>query len=888
MRACHGPIRAAIGDAFSDDEIDDALARLEARYRRKKKMSPGADDTQTWQEAMSEVSRELLEDNLIEARLKRFSALAKGDRERAISAMVARGYDEAAAIRMFNVGEESDAPGSGASVDARGRALEAELTGELIDGLSASGAFKRLMHWTGRRDKDFERAIVREVARLNGAKDIAASTDRSIQDAAHAIRNAVARARDAQNEAGAWIRELDGYVARQSHDPVKVSGGFFKGARRLPGADTRRLSAQDGWVGYIHERLDPRSFDPAYEEQARRAARIAEGEDAEAVDPEGLAQMTDGELERQYLAGIWEDIVAGRHDAEDGAFTDLDGYRPPPGKARAASRGRVLHFKSADDWFDYNERFGRGSLMEAVLGQVRRGARNAALMRAWGPSPRASFDAHLEAAQKRLKGKPGQTTIAEKLRSRMLLAEFEQLDGTADAPESVRLAAISRGVRSWQQLAKLGGVTISAQTDTAFAANALSRAGVSYLDGYSHIYKSVLGLEGEAARGVADDLSVASLVMAGDVSGRFNALDGANGVMSRMLGVFYRANLFQFWNEKVRRGAGVAMARNLGRKAQTAFADLDAPTRGALERYGINKATWNLIRKNAQEVEEIGAVITEDAALNVDRKAAARALGYQPGKNGYSEFQMNRAARDLQNRLRAYFLDQADNAMTEPRARERAMLRAGTQSGTFAGTAVELIMQFKSFPLTVITRQINPARRGVGGQSPAAAMAHLMLASTVLGFVALQAKNILRLQKPQPLTDDEGNPNTALIMASFLQGGGAGIYGDLLMADYNRFGQGWIETLSGPSIGTMGDVLQLYSMLLDPEDRDQADSQAIRLLANNTPFANLFYVRPALNYLLLWRMQEAASPGYLERYERRLEEEQGREMLVSPDEVVNG
>jgi hypothetical protein len=47
---------------------------------------------------------------------------------------------------------------------------------------------------------------------------------------------------------------------------------------------------------------------------------------------------------------------------------------------------------------------------------------------------------------------------------------------------------------------------------------------------------------------------------------------------------------------------------------------------------------------------------------------------------------------------------------------------------------------------------------------------------------------------------------------------------------------------------------------------------------NHIPFANLVYIKGALDYLLFYHMFEAASPGWWERTNRRLEKEQGRTM----------
>lgn len=880
--ACKSSIREAVGEAFTDAEIDEALARMSARFRSEK--ARHASDAAAMDAARESVLTDMVKDNLIEARMRRYAALAKDGRARTFDAMYGRGFDEASALRAFNVGEESDAPGSGASVDAQGRAMEAELTGELLSGLKASGVMDRLMKWTGGRDKPLEQEILREVHRLNGGEGAPAS-DPDVAQAAKVIQTALKRSMDLQNEQGAWIEPLTGYMGRQSHDPIKISGGFWRGGL----SPVARDKARRDWVAFIRPLLDEKSFEAIHAERARRAQEIEAGRSREDADPEGFTALSDEGLERAYLENIWYDITAGRHEGSSGALDDLDGFRPPPGKARAASRSRTLHFRDPEGWFTYNERFGRGSMLEAVLGQIRRSARNAALMKAWGPNPRAAFDAHVQSARQRAKARGADTRVDNRLSNWLRIAEFEQLDGSADAPESVRIAAVSRAIRNWQQLAKLGGVVISAQTDTAFAANALNRAGIDYLDAYSWIYKAAAGLDGQAARDVADDLRVASLAMAGDVAGRFNALDGAQGVMSRMLSVFYRANGFQFWNERLRRGAGVLLARNLGRKAKHSWGKLDDATRAGLERYGVTERLWGLIREKVQTVDEVGDLITVDAVRRVPADRLARALGMAPTGNRktFSDLQLARARREAETRLQAYFTDQADNALTEPRARERALIRGGTKAGTIPGLAMELFMQFKSFPVTVITRQINPALRGVGHGEPVAAMAHLILSTAVLGFLTLQLKEITKGRLPRPVIDeDTGLPNLDLFAASLLQGGGAGIYGDLLMADYNRYGGGLAETLGGPAVGEASSLFRLYATLRDVENSDQAPAQALRFAANNTPFANLFYVRPALDYLLLYQMQETLSPGYLDRYEQRIERENDQRFIVPPSEVV--
>src|SRR3546814_2942035 len=92
--------------------------------------------------------------------------------------------------------------------------------------------------------------------------------------------------------------------------------------------------------------------------------------------------------------------------------------------------------------------------------------------------------------------------------------------------------------------------------------------------------------------------------------------------------------------------------------------------------------------------------------------------------------------------------------------------------------------------------------------------------------------------------------------AAFVQGGGAGIYGDFLLGESNRFGGGLLQTLAGPTLGAVDDLHDLYSRVKAGDDSAAA---GLRFVISNTPFANLFYTRQALDYLILWRSEEHTS-----------------------------
>ena len=53
---------------------------------------------------------------------------------------------------------------------------------------------------------------------------------------------------------------------------------------------------------------------------------------------------------------------------------------------------RVLLFKTADDWFDYNKKFGFGNLRESFFFGLQRSANNIGLMNVLGTKPEQNFN----------------------------------------------------------------------------------------------------------------------------------------------------------------------------------------------------------------------------------------------------------------------------------------------------------------------------------------------------------------------------------------------------------------------------------------------------------------------------------------------------------------
>jgi hypothetical protein len=890
----------ATGDAFSDAEIDDILDRLLRKAQRKGQ----AFDRAALNEAAAELTREQLMGVLTERRLKLAGERAKARLDVELTAMGPAIGDEADKLKALNVGSERQGLGASYSVDADTRGRTMALWGEQERLLREAGLMDRL---TGFKvDDAFELNIRRERARLNG-QAIEPTGDADALKVAEIMNIGSEKARLMQNDEGAWIGRIEGYQGRQIHDRLRVSGGFWRefqsgGVGTLADFKGASLKASRKafreWRDEIKPRLDDRTF------EGIEARDVDEGwlDDAKALKASGAIDDA-GDVREVFLYRAWFDIVSGKSEGLGGA-DDIGDFRPPASKARSVSKSRVLHFKTPDDAHAYHQRFGRGALLANHMAELERAAGNSALMHRWGPAPEAGFQNRLAALHAEARAR-GDTGAADKLMAAQRRAEFEEVAGLGNAPDNMRLAVIGRSIRMQQSLAKLGGMVLSGLSDTSLSAQAMKRAGAGFLDGYSGALGGIARMQSAEGKAAADLLDVGARSAAAQITGRFHAADGPLGWTAAIQRTFYKVNLFQYWQDGLRRGVGEMYAAHLGTEARQGWSALQPGTRETMERYGIGEADWELARRGLidpevktegfrglRDVETDGdngrMYFTFEALDGVSDRDLLKRAGLA-GAEATPEA-ARRIREDLRLRFQAMVTGVLDDAMTEARARERVALTRGTRPGTVWGEAVRSFTQFWSFSAAIMGRHVMPAARGYSGAKPVALLGHLILASTVLGYASLQAKQIVKGREFRPLTDDEGEfKGGELFMASLLQGGGLGIYGDFLFGEANRNGLGFtIGSLGGPAVSELERLATIIRKTAsgDPEQLEDVPADMINGVKANTPFLNLFYVRAALDYLVFYRMQEAISPGSVERYEKRVEKETGAGFIVSPSESI--
>ena len=171
------------------------------------------------------------------------------------------------------------------------------------------------------------------------------------------------------NDRGANIGKIWGYVVRQSHDPYLVRDA----AKVLGDTTTEADPSIEGkwdknynrnfkaWKNFVMERLD----------QERTFAGV------ENID--------------EFMLFAYNSLIKNENLKSNGAeFT----YNAKPTKniAKSSQMKRVLHFKNADTWFEYNKNFGMGNLNESFFSGLTSVGRNLGIMDTLGTKPEVNFE----------------------------------------------------------------------------------------------------------------------------------------------------------------------------------------------------------------------------------------------------------------------------------------------------------------------------------------------------------------------------------------------------------------------------------------------------------------------------------------------------------------
>lgn len=521
----------------------------------------------------------------------------------------------------------------------------------------------------------------------------------------------------------------------------------------------------------------------------------------------------------------------------------------------------------ADAWLRLQQKYGVGDNIFGLLtGHMNRMATEIALSEVIAPNHRAA----IAAIMPRLRTQEAKLSTLERLNptrmleSRALVQKtYDVLTGRANAVEGPVIAGILGGLRSINTAAQLKGAIISSvpgDSVTSMLAAQFNGMPVGRL--VSGVVRE-LARGGEESRQLAARLNLAAHgAMEYGHGYRFFQDQVAGPAQLRWLGTtMIRAQGLQAWTELIKRVFSMEMMGHLGDHFGHDFASLQSvnrPLASFLERYQISPAEWDAIR--AAPLSEVNGARFADTTAIADQKLAEK--------------------------VRTAVIQERRYAMLEPDARIRGITTGGLPQGTFLGEVARNLFLFKSFSLTMAATHVMRIATQGPIESRIWNATVFAIYGSIAGALAMQAKNIIYGKDPQDMR------KATFWAQAFLQGGGVGIYGDLINSAFSRSGRSPIADFGGPVVGVGEDLARLTSGQLRRvyEGKDATfGGELVRTLKRYTP--GTYYTKLAVDRLMWDQLQTMVDRDYrgsFRRMEDRLKQDTGQRFWWRPGEVEPG
>jgi hypothetical protein len=677
--------------------------------------------------------------------------------------------------------------------------------------LQKAGLLKALVG----KDPAFDLDVARELRRLKDPTLEKDTGNRHAQQAAKILGPVMDAGRAMMNKAGAFIGEVDGYMGRQYHDMMKIRGDGSE-------------AAYQAWRAEAYRRFNIDEMHP----------------DSDAAHIESA------------MRDRWQSLKSGLFDTASSEA--LNGFSGGHNLGKKVSQNRSIIFKSADDWFAYNQKFGKGGVMDAIWAGADMAARDAAIMASLGTNPDAMFrkwhNANVDAAAKL--NTPAGDKLADKLKTNPNQGLFDLATGKASIPANQTWATIGATTRNLMQFRHLGGVLFSTTSDIPTVMGTLRRNGVPFFKAFGDTVASLMP-QGERAKEIALAVHAGMDGATGHILHRFRTEDGVPGLMAEAVNQFHRWNGLTWETDAMKAGMARGLMHNLAFHAEKDFAALDPMMQGTLRRYGIESAEWDVARATAQVADDSRKYIT-------------------PGDIGDEA---------VSGKFFNYITDQIRVGMTEPTLRSAMLTTGGQRAGTASGEIIRSLMQFKSFTATFMQRSLGDTfMRGQGayGFSPKnidyPGMVHLAVGMTLAGAITNAIRDFTQNKVRDVPQDAAGWGRFA--GEAMLTGGATGFLGDTFLGHGLNSAGDVAKHFAGPLPVHIMEALAAGSSVIQGSNRHDRGDIAVKKLVGGLDAAtpNIPFFQAGVKYLILHYLSE---PGAVERYNRSVKQQE-RSFIFRP------
>ena len=829
---CKSAVEAELGRKLSDKEAD----LLEQQFIKASRELP-AEDIKAWKSMSDEERAEAIADraikNYTDQHIKEVTNLVNDleIREQLVHELTSHSKLNPLESLNRKIVMHTDQSGI-QSVEHNIQAVEVRYMGALAD------VFSKTQKGLGYLiDGDKVKLLVKEIfGKPSGDAEIAGLA-KSVQDTLEQLRLHY-------NRYGGDIKKLANYGIPQSHSHYKVI-----------------QAGQEAWVKYTLPLTDRSKY------RKEDGSLMSEAEVADVLKAVYQTIASEG----HNKASVQAHAVQSETDLPVGF--NMQGLH---------QHHREVHFKDADAWVKYQEDFGEVNFHDLLSNHVRRMATEIGLMQTFGSNPEKLVKKLGHDLLNQMMQDPKYVKEHRKIQKQAALINkhYDELAGQA-LPIDSNLAQVGGMLRSWTVATKMGSAFITAFSDQATMKLASEMHGMAYSKVFGKHLKQFANKE-DRDFAISIGLGVREMTNAlvrfgdDDLASASTKLAKANTNTRKIANAVIRSSGLNHITASAKRAFGVSLMHHVSNlNSAKKWAELGPKDKKMLEGGGITEHEWNAL----QLVTRTEAPTGEKLITNQDifKMSDEDILNYYNfDKTGYTAQELAdhafRLKEQLANKYMNHVYTETNAAVLEVGARETTMMGLGRERGTMTNELTRFFMQFKQFPLAMITRQWTRAMAQGTPQEKFVYLAKLFAYTTFMGAIVAQIQNLTQGK-------DLEDPTTLdFYMKAIVKGGSASFLADAISATTDPTERS-IKDFILPaafkdvmSVGTM--VSGAGKQFLDERDSSYG-AEAINIAKNNIPFQNVWYTRLVFDRLVIAELQDLFDEGYRERKQRRQESNYG-------------
>ncbi|KCY22981.1 hypothetical protein J596_0200 [Acinetobacter baumannii 21072] len=554
---CKQAVAKALGkQSLSAQEATDIEARINETM-----LNMARKDRDNWRnlsdaEKLTEASKQVAID--IQEQLKRKHKIAAQDILKQSQNIAALDHGKLSSMEVIDrmVAAHGDMSGI-QSIDSKARGIAAIYRGDLVDFYTnikgGLGIFT---------DQELVQKIVRERFGESTGDALAKKISDKMGDVFETMR-------DRFNRNGGDIGKLDNWGLPQTHNLEKIA-----------------KAGKEAWVNKAESLIDPRQYvheNGDYYSQQEIRSLLEYTYDT--LSSDGANKI---EVGRQATGG-GTSKVTNRH-----------------------GESRVLHFKDAESWLEYQSEFGGMQFVDLVEAHINGLSKDIAMVENLGSNPKTALKILMDAAAKKdwEKGIEENQTKSSRKRAQVMFDEFSG----GNSPQSQVLANLGLAYRSMNVASMLGGTTIASLADQATIAKNASVHNVSYRKAFGGLIEQ-LNPANKADRELAHSLGLATEEMLGSIArwsddgltstyGKSEKLARiSSGVATQVM----RVSFLNALTSASKVGFTKLLMEKYGRLSRSkAWNDLDVQDRELLSNTGLDERAWQVFQLAEPVVDRKG------------------------------------------------------------------------------------------------------------------------------------------------------------------------------------------------------------------------------------------------------------------------------------------